>query len=478
MELNKVNIESLNSAKYNPRKDLKSTDPEYIKLKNSVEHFGYVDPVIVNKRNMTVVGGHQRLKVLKDLGYKDIDVVYVDLNDTDEKALNIALNKISGDWDAEKLEDLLRELSLDTDFDVELTGFDMDEIETLFNGAMDEVEEEEQKKNREQQEKDLDELSKEPNPIDRNPRGIKLGDIWKLGKHKLICGDSYNEKTYIKLVGNEIPDMIFTDPPYNYDRLNEKRSTDSEYIKKLKAQGKDVSLALGNVRLKDISEEGFDKLTLNKLEYLFKKNIGSIYCCCCCNDLFDYIKLADKYKYKFRVHVWCKTTCTPIHNNNYLNNMEYIVFYYNSNRVFNNDLDMYYYSQFNYDNKLDLEEEQYKKLFYSPYTYLSINEVIKDAKEANSEHPTVKPLKIIIPKIAISSRDGGLVVDMFSGSGSTLIACEKLNRRCYTVEYAPEYCNETIARWEALTCEKAVKLDNYLEEADVDERDTETPAGI
>lgn len=132
MELNKVNIESLNSAKYNPRKDLKSTDPEYIKLKNSVEHFGYVDPVIVNKRNMTVVGGHQRLKVLKDLGYKDIDVVYVDLNDTDEKALNIALNKISGDWDADKLEDLLRDLYLSPNFDVELTGFNNEEIDKLF----------------------------------------------------------------------------------------------------------------------------------------------------------------------------------------------------------------------------------------------------------------------------------------------------------------------------------------------------------
>jgi DNA modification methylase len=280
----------------------------------------------------------------------------------------------------------------------------------------------------------------------------------------------------MQLVGNEIPDMIFTDPPYNYDRLNEKKA-DSEYIKKMKAQGKDISLACGNKRLKDINEEGFDKLTLDKLEYLFKKNIGSIYCCCC-NDLFDYIKLADKYKYKFRVHVWCKTSCTPIHNNNYLNNMEYIVFYYNSNRIFNNDLDFYYYSQFNYDNKLDLEEEQYKKLFYSPYIYLSVNEVVKDAKEAKSEHPTVKPLKLIIPKIAISSREGGLVVDMFSGSGSTLIACEKLNRRCYTVEYAPEYCNETIARWEALTGEKAVKLDNYLEEADVNERNTQTSRGI
>jgi ParB-like chromosome segregation protein Spo0J len=139
MQIEVAQIDTLNSAKYNPRKDLKPTDAEYIKLKNSVEHFGYVEPIIVNKRNMTVVGGHQRLKVLKDLGYKDIEVVYVDLNDTDEKALNIALNKISGDWDAEKLEDLLRDLSLSPDFDVELTGFTNEEIDKLFNGSLDDA---------------------------------------------------------------------------------------------------------------------------------------------------------------------------------------------------------------------------------------------------------------------------------------------------------------------------------------------------
>lgn len=136
MDIVKINIEELNSAEYNPRKDLQPNDPEYVKLKNSIEHFGYVDPIIVNKNGNIVVGGHQRLKVLRDLGYSEIDVVYVELNKTDEKALNIALNKISGDWDAEKLEDLIREISLESDFDVELTGFTLDEIETMFNGSL------------------------------------------------------------------------------------------------------------------------------------------------------------------------------------------------------------------------------------------------------------------------------------------------------------------------------------------------------
>ena len=137
MQISKQELDKLRMAPYNPRKDLKPGDVEYEKLKRSIEHFGYVEPIIVNDRTGVVIGGHQRVKVLKDLGYKEADVVHVDLDETDEKALNIALNKISGDWDAEKLEDLLRELNLDTDIDIELTGFDTSELDTLFSGSID-----------------------------------------------------------------------------------------------------------------------------------------------------------------------------------------------------------------------------------------------------------------------------------------------------------------------------------------------------
>ena len=178
MQIERAQIDALNNAKYNPRKDLKPTDAEYVKLKNSVEHFGYVEPVIVNKRNMTVVGGHQRLKVLKDLGYKEIEVVYVDLNDTDEKALNIALNKISGDWDAEKLEDLIREISLDTDFDVELTGFTLEEVETMFNGSLEDLQD------------SLDNYTRELTETEQKKKDaiyIKIGSNIKIE----ITGDDY-----------------------------------------------------------------------------------------------------------------------------------------------------------------------------------------------------------------------------------------------------------------------------------------------
>ena len=131
MEIRKIPIEKLNPAAYNPRKDLKPGDPEYKKLKRSIQEFGYVEPIIWNKRTGNIVGGHQRYKILKEMGVHEVDCVVVDLDETKEKALNLALNKIHGDWDYVKLKDLLEELDTGA-FDIEITGFDMKEIENLM----------------------------------------------------------------------------------------------------------------------------------------------------------------------------------------------------------------------------------------------------------------------------------------------------------------------------------------------------------
>lgn len=124
-------IDDLIPAIYNPRKDLKPDDSEYKKLKKSFQEFGYVEHIVWNEKTGRVVGGHQRLKVLRELGVKEIDVVVVDLSDDKEKALNLALNKIQGDWDTPKLKDLLEELDTGA-FDIEITGFDEKEIEKLM----------------------------------------------------------------------------------------------------------------------------------------------------------------------------------------------------------------------------------------------------------------------------------------------------------------------------------------------------------
>lgn len=131
MRIEKMKVDDLIPAEYNPRVDLQQGDPEYEKLKRSILEFDLVEPLVLNERTGRLVGGHQRLKVLKDIGYDEVDVSIVDLNEEQEKALNIALNKIQGDWDNDLLKDLL--LDLDTgEFDMDLTGFDYDELEKMM----------------------------------------------------------------------------------------------------------------------------------------------------------------------------------------------------------------------------------------------------------------------------------------------------------------------------------------------------------
>ena len=134
MQIETKNVAELLPAEYNPRKALKPGDPEYEKLKRSIQQFGYAEPVIWNKKTGRVVGGHQRLTVLKDLGYTEIKCVIVDLDETHEKALNVALNKISGQWDFDKLRALFDDLKM-SNYDVSLTGFDDIDLDNLFKDA-------------------------------------------------------------------------------------------------------------------------------------------------------------------------------------------------------------------------------------------------------------------------------------------------------------------------------------------------------
>ncbi len=130
LEIRRVPIEQLNPAKYNPRKDLQKEDKEYKKLERSIETFGYIDPIIWNERTGNVIGGHQRLKILIDKGHVELDVSVVNLSEDEEKQLNIALNKISGEWDILALENLINEL-VEHGLDATLTGFDEAEIEKM-----------------------------------------------------------------------------------------------------------------------------------------------------------------------------------------------------------------------------------------------------------------------------------------------------------------------------------------------------------
>lgn len=199
MIIEKKNVAELLPADYNPRKDLKPGDKEYEKLKRSIEQFGYVEPVIWNATTSRVVGGHQRLKVLIDMGITEVECVIVEMDEDKEKALNVALNKISGEWDNDKLALLIADLQ-GADFDVSLTGFEPEELEDLFR--------EDTKKGVQDDNFDVDaELVK--------PTFSKTGDLWLLGDHRLVCGDSTKPETYELLMNGKKANLVVTDPPYN-----------------------------------------------------------------------------------------------------------------------------------------------------------------------------------------------------------------------------------------------------------------------
>lgn len=194
-------LQELIPADYNPRKDLQPGDPEYEKLKRSIDEFGYVDPIIWNKRTGRICGGHQRFKILKAQGVEEAEVVIVDFDEEKEKAFNIALNKVNGDWDRDKLALLITDLQA-SDFDVSLTGFDPAEIDDLFKDSM------------------KDEVHDDDFDVDEelaNPIFSKAGDLWYLGKHRLFCGDSTKPESYERLLNGQNVQLVLTDPPYNVD---------------------------------------------------------------------------------------------------------------------------------------------------------------------------------------------------------------------------------------------------------------------
>lgn len=197
MEIRMIAVSELKPAKYNPRKDLKPGDPEFEKLRRSVEEFGYVEPIIWNRRTGVVVGGHQRLKVLQHLGYTAVDCVVLDIDEQKEKALNVALNKISGAWDVPLLTALLKDLD-ESGFDATITGFDVSEMSAMFDDQSEIVEDD---------------------PPEAAAEGTepfsKRGDRFILGRHVLYCGDSTDKKDVAFLMDGKKADLIVTDPPYN-----------------------------------------------------------------------------------------------------------------------------------------------------------------------------------------------------------------------------------------------------------------------
>lgn len=392
MNIQKLKIENLKPAEYNPRKDLKPEDEEYQKIKKSLTEFGYVAPIIVNS-DMTVIGGHQRLKVLKELGYTEIECNIVDLDKNKEKALNIALNKIAGEWDNDKLEELLAELK-EADINMDITGFSFDEVDNILKDITGSKEDD----------FDLDEALEEiEEPIS------KPGDVWILGKHRLMCGDSTIKENVDKLVNNKQADLILTDPPYNVDY-----------------EGKtEDALKIEN---DNMSETEFYNFLIDSFKNMFEKTKygGSIYVFHADTEGLNFRNAFKSVGFKLaQCLVWVKNTFV-------MGRQDY---------------------QWRHEPILYGWKEGSAHYFIDSRNQSTVLEFDKPTR--NAEHPTMKPIDLLVYLIKNSSKENDLILDLFGGSGSTLIAAEQTQRTCYMMELDPKYCDVIIKRWENLTNQKA-----------------------
>ena len=351
---------------------------------NSIKEFGIKNPIIIDKENV-IVCGHTRIKACEKLGIEKVPcVVADDLTDEQIKAFRIADNSTAqiAEWDLEKLQ-------------AELENIDMDMVQF---GLQEQIEEIEKEFEKEVQEDEVPEVDEENEPI------CKLGDIWQLGRHRLICGDSTDKATVERLMDGKKADMVFTDPPYE-----------------LETQGGGILKKANS--MKQIKQNGVDSFDPSKLFLYAKTNVFFH------NKplIKKYIELAEREKQPYDLAIYKKENCVPNYNSHLMTDIEYIAII--------GELD----PQKGYDKEL------YSKVYIGK-------------KDSDNELSYSKPIDLCAKFIKLYSATTETVLDLFGGSGSTLIACEQLNRVCYMCELDPKYCDVILKRYENLTGQKATKI--------------------
>lgn len=382
MEWRTIPVGDLRPAAYNPRKKLKAGDKEYEKIKNSIQEFGYVEPIIVNY-NMTVIGGHQRLTVLKDLGYTEVECVVLHIEDEHKvKALNVALNKITGAWNEQLLADLLVDLQ-SADFNTDLTGFEPAEIDQLFSKV--------HNKKITEDDFDVDAQLQKPNVA-------KPGDLWLLGPHRIFCGDSLLPESYEKLMDGKRANLVLTDPPYNVN----------------------VEETAGRIKNDNMSDEDFYKFLFAAFVNM-EQNMEA--------DASIYVFHADSKGLIFR---------QAFHDAG---------FYLSGCCIWKKDRLVLGRSPYQWQHEPCLFGWKVggKHQWYSDRKQTTIWEY--DRPSASKDHPTMKPIALMAYPIQNSCMSNCIVLDPFSGSGSTLIACEQTNRICYGIELDEKFVDVIVARY-------------------------------
>lgn len=430
MRIEKIEASRLNPAAYNPRRDLKPGDKDYIKLKRSIEEFGFVEPVVWNERTGFVVGGHQRLKVLLDLGQTLIDCVVVDFEPEREKALNLALNRIQGDWDEGKLAELLADLDASA-FDVSFTGFDAEEVDALMNKFY----------SAEASEDDFDREKAEADIQAAGGAVTKPGDLWKLGEHRLLCGSGGSLGDMERLMAGEMAACAVTAPPpvslaeYKKDGIEPWLSRMREAIELV-------------CRYAGIVCWNVDDLFSTGSQYMEPVAFHSMRLFADCNFRPLWIRVWKKQGILARAGSAHLSSVKPQKQFEYL-----AAFGAQEEEI--NEQEYSWVSGFaahSYHFVKRLTKEERRK-----WGYAGVWEIASMPVKEKDLPPV--PVELPWRCMKMHSDPGGIVLDPFGGGGTTLIAAEQSGRRCFCMENDPIHCDLIVLRWEQFTGEKAVRLD-------------------
>lgn len=419
MEIKIVKIEDLRPSEYNPRK---WNEKQFHDLEESIKRFGMVDPIIANaapNRKNVVIGGHFRLHVARILGWKEVPVVYVNIPDEEkERELNLRLNKNLGEWDYDLLANFGEEELLGV-------GFESEELDRIFE--FDEYGEDDFDAEKER------ELIQEPSS--------KLGDLYQLGEHRLLCGDATKREDIQKLMEGIKADMIFTDPPYNINYSGKGKKTNTTIYGDNQTSEKFRNFLTAAFR--NISES--------------MKDDAALYTCYSSRthrEFEDSLNAAG-FEVKNQI-IWVKLLAT-IGWGDYRWKHEPILYCHKKESSVRFYGDRKQYTEW-HEEKSDRELLQMIKRAIKKEEKDGSTTIWKLGRDTNYDHPTQKPLQLCRIAIKNSSKRGDVVLDPFGRSGSTLIACEQKRRICYMAEIDPKYVDVIISRWEKFTGKKAVKI--------------------
>ncbi len=411
-----VKVGDLKPSAYNPRKWSSESERQ---LSESIGRFGMVDPIIVNgakNRKNIVIGGHFRLHVAKKLGFDAVPAVYVDISDVErEKELNLRLNRNTGEWDL----DLLKEF--DASFLMKI-GFDDADLSMIWDDAL---------------ATDDDHFDVD-NAVDEIVEPVtQIGDVYQLGNHRLICGDSTDSKTIATLMNGKQANIIYTDPKYNINL---------DYSKGISTSGKYGGTT--NDRLTDAEYEDFLKTTLSNAVAVLTSD-AHVFCYC------DQLYVGLVQKIYGEIGVDTKRVCLWVKNN--FNMTPQLAFNKAYEPCVYGTLGQPYLSQTH-----NLTEILNKEVAPGNRTIDDIIDLFdiwlaKRDPASSYEHPTQKPPTLHEKALRRCTKPGDIVLDIFAGSGSTMVACDQLKRTCYMAEIEPVFCDVIVARYEQLTGNKAVK---------------------